>query len=692
MGHDSSSCNCKYKAAFDNQKVPMFIINAETGSIEDVNLAACDYYSYTKEELLSMNITDINVSTKEKIFQEINEVKKKKLKFLKFQHKLANGELRDVEVHSTYFKVGNKEMLSSLIHDVKEKSELEEKYLQHKTYFTNLFNNSPEAIAIVDKEFKILNTNEKFEKLFCYNLSEIENEDITKLLCENPLDDTSYHFRKSVHEGKFISEEAKRKTKDGQLVDVIVMGFPLIMNGEVTGAYCIYTDLSEAKARERKIEKLTYKDSLTGLFNRGFFFENVESEILKKEKNYGNEERLAILVLKANEYKEINDALGHEVGDLTLKKFSLRLRESVGNDYLVSRFIGDEFAILIPNLKDAQEIDELTEIIVRNLEKPFFKSMREVEITTNVGSAIYPNDGKDPITLIRKAEIAMYEGKKTEENIAVQFEDAHDEEIQENFWIKRDLLRALKEDELYLHYQPIYDIAKNKLVGVEALIRWNHKKKGNIPPLKFIPIAEKSGLIHSIGGWVLRQACFQNMKWRELGYEPINMSVNVSVIQLEKPYFIDIVKKALKDSGLEAKYLQLEITETYFTQDYELIKKTIKELSDLGVKLAIDDFGTGYSSLGQLSELNINNLKIDRMFIDEVDKNMNKSKIVKAIISLASSLDIGLTAEGVERQEELNFLKNSMCVLVQGYLFSKPVGVKEIEQLLEVKKNEQKSK
>ena len=288
----------------------------------------------------------------------------------------------------------------------------------------------------------------------------------------------------------------------------------------------------------------------------------------------------------------------------------------------------------------------------------------------------------DSTTLIRKADIAMNKCKIQNNNNTTRFEKSLDKEIQEYFWMKNDLLKLGLKEELYLDYQPIYSIDTNRLVGAEALIRWNHGEKGIIPPARFIPIAEKIGMIHPIGEWVLLKACSQNKEWQELGYDPIYISVNVSVLQLEKPDFTKRIKKILEKSMLKPQYLQLEITETFFTQNYELIQDTIKELRKLGIKIAIDDFGTGYSSLGQLCELNINNIKIDRMFIDGVDGNINKSKIVKGIISLAESLNITLTAEGVEREEELKFLNANRCTFVQGYLFSKPVEAYKIEELL----------
>lgn len=641
MSTNLIECSCKYKDIFNKQKTPMMIIDAKTGSIDDANSAACNYYSYSKDELLSMNISDINLSNKENILKEINGVKRENLKILSFQHRLSNGKIRDVEVHSSYLKIGDRDFLSLIIYDVEEKAELEKKYLKNKTYFDNLFNNSPEAIAIVDSDFRISNINEKFKEIFQYELNEIENQDITELLCEQTLYDTSYNFRKSILNGDFISEEAIRRKKDGSLIDVLVMGFPLVIDNEITGAYCIYTDISESKKQQDKIKKLTYSDRLTGLFHRDFFLKNLKSEIIKKMDNKNINEKLAVIILNIN-----------------------------------------EFAIMIPNLKDTEEINVLTDRIIENLKDPFIIDKNELQITTSIGVAMYPDDDEDAVTLIRKAELAMSKSEITSKNSIVHFDDYYDKEIQELFWMKRDLLKSMKDEELFLEYQPIYDILNKKLVGVEALIRWNHKEKGRISPLKFIPIAEETGAIHPIGEWVLLEACKQNKRWQELGYEPIYISVNVSILQLEKPGFLSMLKRVLKTSNLKPQYLQLEITETYFTHDYGLIKKTIEEISNLGIKLAIDDFGTGYSSLGQLSELNINNLKIDRMFIDRVDENINNSKIVKAIIALANSLDICLIAEGVERQEELDFLKTNMCKMVQGYLFSRPVGENEIEKLL----------
>jgi EAL domain-containing protein (putative c-di-GMP-specific phosphodiesterase class I) len=258
-----------------------------------------------------------------------------------------------------------------------------------------------------------------------------------------------------------------------------------------------------------------------------------------------------------------------------------------------------------------------------------------------------------------------------------------DEKVKEYFTIKNNMRNAIANNEFYLEYQPIIDMKLNNMVGVEALLRWRCSGTETISPLKFIPVAEKTGFIQPIGAWVLKTACEQNKLWQNKGYCPIYMSVNVSIIQLEQPNFCELVKSVLKETNLNPRYLQLEITETIFTKNYDNIVQTIKKINAMGVQVAIDDFGTGYSSLGQLSRLEITKLKIDRSFISEINDSESKNKIVKTIISLAESLNLELVAEGVETREQLDFLIRNDCNVVQGYLFSKPINIISLEEMLE---------
>ncbi|NLJ77731.1 MAG: EAL domain-containing protein, partial [Tissierellia bacterium] len=315
---------------------------------------------------------------------------------------------------------------------------------------------------------------------------------------------------------------------------------------------------------------------------------------------------------------------------------------------------------------------------------PFIIDNNEIQVTASIGISIYPDDGREAATLIRKADIAMQRSRSLGMGESSIHSRTLDIQTQEHFWMKNDLARAISRDELFLNYQPIYDInqGEGELVGVEALLRWKNENGKIISPSKFIQLAERMGLIHSIGDWVLMNACKQNRKWQDQGHRPIYISVNISILQLEQPGFDRIVERILEESGLDPEYLHLEITETFFTQNYRMVNEAIGRLSRLGIRLSIDDFGTGYSSLSQLCQFNIHNLKIDRSFIDGVDNDENKSKIVKAVISLANSLKVGLIAEGVETRAQLNFLKNNECNIVQGYLFSKPIDTEQIERIL----------
>ncbi|MGE5631979.1 MAG: EAL domain-containing protein [Caulobacteraceae bacterium] len=680
---------------------------------------------------------------------------------------------------------------------------MEQKIQLQESYFKSLYENSPEAIAILDNEFNVININNSFERIFQYSLDEIKGKSITGVLCEEQFYNESTYFKDCINRGEFVRKETLRRRKDGTIVDVSFLGYPIISNGVQIGVYGIYSDLSsvreieskkrlfaevfknntvgvvitdiegniqwinnafteitgftaedvngkkpsilksgkheseyysnmwnailndgkwqgeilnrrkngelyqewlnilairddkgniehfvgmlsditDAKQKENRIEILTNKDGLTNLYNRDYFINKLNYEILKRNRNGDSNMELAIIFLDLDDFKEINDTMGHLTGDSVLREFATRLKASVREHDLVARFGGDEFIVLLLLVKENYEIVHIANRILDETNRPFVIDNVELHFTASLGIARYPDDGTDSTTLIRNADIAMYRSKESKTKRITMFEASLDEEVREYFKIKNNLRNAVANKELFLKYQPIIDVVKNRVVGAEALLRWKLNGSEFIPPLKFIPVAEKNGFMQSIGEWVLRVACKQNRAWQDKGCRPIFISVNVSIIQLEQPNFCEIVKRALEDSRLNPDHLQLEITETIFTKNYEKIVKAIKEINKLGVKVAIDDFGTGYSSLGQLSGLEINKLKIDKSFISEINENENKNKIVKAIISMAESLNLELIAEGVETREQLDFLIENDCNMVQGFLYSKPLDAVKIEEL-----------
>ena len=361
--------------------------------------------------------------------------------------------------------------------------------------------------------------------------------------------------------------------------------------------------------------------------------------------------RIAVIHLTLNEYKEINGALGLHYATELVKLFAARINAVLKDSKTLTRISEDEFAIMFVNVLGRFELRMMGDKIFECLKEPFTVNDLDFSITTNIGSSIYPDDSTQHLDLIRQAEMALDLSKNVTATSTVQYEPSLERIIQESFWVKNDLAYALERNEFKLDYQPIYDARNNTVVGAEVLLRWHHSKRGLIGPRDFIPIAEDSGLIIPIGDWVLKQACLQGVMWKNLGYKPI----------------------------------QLEITETIFNDDYREIRDSIKQLAEIGVKFAIDDFGTGYSSLYQLIDLEISNLKIDRTFVDEVDKHPNKAKIVMATISLATSLRMGIIAEGAERIEEVSFLQANNTNIIQGYYFSRPIENKEFEKLIRLK-------
>ncbi|SKC70807.1 sensor domain-containing protein [Maledivibacter halophilus] len=794
----------KYASIFNNPHTPMLIIDSKNGDIKDVNWVACDYHGYLKEKMLKMNIKDINNLTEKEIYDEMKLAKMEDRKFFRFKHKLANGRVKDVEVYSGPIVISNEIFLLFIIHDVQEKKEIEERYEIKNTYFKYLFEYSPEAIALLDNEFRIMNVNKSFEEIFMYSIDEIRYKNITNVICDEEAYDESTYFKDCIKKGEFVRKETKRKRRDGKLVEVAFLGFPIIKDKKQIGVNCIYSDVSkikeeeknkrlfseifknntvgvvitdingniewindtftkitgytslevvgknpnilksgkhdnnyysnmwnsiltdgkwqgeiynkrkngeiyqewlniiavkddngniehfiamlnditDEKQKEKKIEILTNRDNLTQLYNREYFINKLNYEILKREKNEEYNKGLAIFFLDIDDFKEINDTLGHLIGDEILKKYAGRLSECISENDLIARFGGDEFIILFPTIKNSYQIMDIAERILEVLKTSYIVNGCELNMMTSIGISIYPHDGTDSTTLVRNADIAMYKSKEVKGNKFTIFEPIFDKKIQENFEIKNNLRHAINKKELFLNYQPIYSSLTEKIIGVEALLRWNYEGNKLIPPSKFIPIAEKSGEINAIGEWVLTNACKQNSIWQSSGHKPIFMSVNVSILQLEHPNFFEIVRRILRETGMKARYLQLEITETILTKNTVQVIEIVKQLNKLGVRLAIDDFGTGYSSLGQLSKFNVDKIKIDRMFIDGITNNYNKKKIVKAIISMAKSLNIGVIAEGVETIEQLGFLKQNRCNMIQGYLFSKPISAKEIERKL----------
>ncbi|WP_179295391.1 putative bifunctional diguanylate cyclase/phosphodiesterase [Bacillus sp. FJAT-45350] len=431
-----------------------------------------------------------------------------------------------------------------------------------------------------------------------------------------------------------------------------------------------------------KIEYMAYHDDLTNLPNRRMFQEEIEKHIIQSENNTS---QFAILYIDLDGFKRINDTIGHVYGDKMLLLISTRLTTVIKKEGLICRLAGDEFAVIVP-FNEKREVAALSEKILKSFETSFEVEGDDMAVSISIGISIFPTDGTDYDTLLRNADSAMYEAKEKGKKRYQFYEPYMNEKKLEQIEIEKHLRKSLENNELILYYQPQVDSESGQLAGVEVLLRWHHEELGMVPPGKFIPIIEKSNLINDVGEWVLRKACIQNKQWQAVGLPKTKISVNVSPRQFQQSNFVDIVKKALDDSGLDPHYLSIEITESVAMDNINLTFEKMIALKEIGIHVAIDDFGTGHSSLRYLKSFPIDTLKIDREFVKDVNESNSGFEIVTAIIALAHSLKIGLIAEGVETEQQLSFLKEKKCFIIQGYFYSKPLCAADFEKWINERK------
>ena len=430
---------------------------------------------------------------------------------------------------------------------------------------------------------------------------------------------------------------------------------------------------------EKDISYMAYYDILTGLPNRTLFKNHLEKAIALAERS---EKLIGIMFLDLDAFKSINDTMGHEAGDLLLKEIGRRLSQCVRKYDTVCRFGGDEFLVLFPQIATQEEIKLAGEKVMSQFEESVIINEQAFYITASAGFSVWPVDGLDSETLIKSADLAMYASKDQGKNQITFCTPIMKEAVKEKMQLTNDLYRALEKNELLLYYQPQVQIDTGKIVGLEALIRWKHPEKGMISPVNFIPLAEQTGLIHSIGEWVLKTACQQNKVWQDMGITPIVMAVNLSVEQFKTPHLIEIVADVLKDTGLPPEYLELEITESIAIKEPAYIIPILNSLKKLGVAISIDDFGTEYSSLSRLKELPIDRIKMAMEFVQGIENGTKDEAIAMVIINLAKSLGLRVIAEGVETKGQLEFLTKGICDDVQGYYFHRPMPVEEVEMLM----------
>ncbi|SHJ32101.1 PAS domain S-box-containing protein/diguanylate cyclase (GGDEF) domain-containing protein [Malonomonas rubra DSM 5091] len=463
--------------------------------------------------------------------------------------------------------------------------------------------------------------------------------------------------------------------------------------GEDQFVVCLFKDISLQKSAEQEISKLAYYDSLTSLPNRSLLHDRLEMLIRQMQRSKSEYTKFAVLFLDLDHFKMVNDTFGHSVGDKLLQSAAQRLKgclreadtvSRIGDDvqlgekHVLARLGGDEFIILLPHLRVAEDAAIVARQIIADMAKPFLIDGNEVVTPASIGLAIYPDDGEDRETLLRCADIAMYHAKEQGRNSFYFFSAEMNESTRERLNIERQLRQDLERQQgFYLVFQPKVDLQNNRVVGMEALVRWRNEELGEVLPTRFIPIAESSGLIVPLGQWILQAACSQLKQWQESTGAQFKVAVNLSGRQLTQPDLLPVVASVLQDTGLEGESLELELTESMLMETVEKTVVLLSQLKQLGISLAIDDFGTGYSSLSYLKRFPIDTLKIDRSFVRDLEADRDDEAIIEAIIAMAGSLKMQVVAEGVETELQFDFLRSRGADLYQGFLFSEPVPASE---------------
>jgi diguanylate cyclase (GGDEF)-like protein/PAS domain S-box-containing protein len=435
-------------------------------------------------------------------------------------------------------------------------------------------------------------------------------------------------------------------------------------------------DVTERKATEQHILNLAHYDALTGLPNRALLADRMKVAIKRAARVLG---RIAVLFVDLDRFKPINDSLGHEVGDRLLQVVAKRMQATIRSVDTVSRVGGDEFVVLLGEIDTAEDAARVAEKLIFTLSEPYHIEEHELSLTASVGICIYPDNGAEPGILIRNADASMYTAKQSGRNRYQFYSEDMTARALERLSLERDLREAVERGEMFVVYQPQIELETGQVIGAEVLLRWRHPTQGMIPPQRFIPVAEDSGMILGIGEWALYQACQQAGLWRDRGVLDLRISVNVSAVQFRQTDFIDVVKRTLDQSGLPPDQLELELTESVVMQGVGPALEKLRKLAALGVKVAIDDFGTGYSSLSYLRQLTVDRLKIDQSFVHDLPGNTDAEAVATAIVAMGTSLGFRIIAEGVETKAQAEFLQGILCKEGQGYLYAWPMVASEFE-------------
>lgn len=551
---------------------------------------------------------------------------------------------------------------------------------EHASRLRALLDSIPDQAWIKDQNTRYTAVNQAFANI----VGEKKENILGKRASDIWPDDNIEHMNRSdqqlLKDGIAQSEEVSITLHNGEKKTIEFLRAPVLdEHGNIVGIAGVGRDISARKRNEERIRHMAEHDALTNLPNRTLLSRQLAATVAD---NLGDSCPLALLFIDLDHFKNVNDSLGHEIGDHLLVQVASRLKTTLGEHDIVSRQGGDEFVVLLTRNQSESLVARQIEAILASFSTPFIIAEHELSITASIGVAMYPEDGTDLGTLLRHADTAMYSAKKAGRNHYRFFAAEMNDRVQERMELENYLRQALKRHEIELYFQPLIHAQRGHVVTLETLVRWKHPTLGMVSPARFIPVAEETGLIISIGEWILRRACEFGRKLHDSGHPDLVIAVNLSTVQFRQTNLASIVASALLESGLPSRYLELEITESVLIEDGDEVIDTCKRLKALGVKLSMDDFGTGYSSLSYLRRFPFDTIKIDQSFVRDLLTDPDDAAIIEAIIAISAKLKLSVTAEGVETLEQANKLSQQGCNVLQGYHFSRPMPARQTQDWL----------
>ncbi len=665
----------------------MLLLYTVDGDMVEINDNACRIFGYTHAAALAKTPEDLftDASRLREAQNRLLETPSGVEPELELTARKHNGDTFFVNVRLRKLKTdgsGPTTRLLAVLRDITRAKQKEADLLRSEQRLTDAIESISEGFALWDHQDRLERCNSRYRQLVSGTGSVLRIgtrfEHIIRaslrggrLRVPLPLEDW-VQLRVREHQQRGGTHEIQ--TRDGCWLRLSEQ--PTTDGGIVS----IYTDITEIRRAEDDIRYRAFFDNLTGLPNRASFVETLEAAIADaaREKSH-----VALMFIDLDRFKNVNDALGHEMGDRLLQEAAQRIRGCVRKTDSVARLGGDEFTVLLKHLHENMQATRVAEAFIRQLSRPYSLQNHEVYAGASIGITLCPSDGDNIQTLLKNADLAMYQAKEQGRNTFRYFTAEMTEQAQRFVALEKDLRRALEQNQFIVHFQPLLRAFDNRLVGAEALVRWQHPEKGMISPAHFIPVAEETHLIVSLGEWVLREACHQAVQWRgRAGSERPYLSVNVSSRQFLGGFGAQVVTKILAETGFPPHRLVFEITESLLMEDDEHVRKTLLELRHMGIGLAVDDFGTGFSSLSYLRRFPVNSLKIDYSFVRDMEEDPNDAQLVESIIVMAQKLNLKVVAEGVETAGQANMLRSLGCDLLQGFLFSRPVPVEQLNQLL----------